>query len=69
VTYTTDQLLAMTTITSSHDADLKFDDGNMRVWLSRLHKEDGEPYNNTIYIEHNVNGIWQISSCYDGDSA
>lgn len=68
MTYTTDQLLAMPTITHSHNADLKFDDGNVRVWLSRLQKEDGEPYNNSIYIEHYVDGSWVVSSCYDGDS-
>ena len=66
--YSIDTLMTMTTIRHSHDADLKFEDKTTRVWLSRLGKEDGEPYSNTVYIEQYIDGRWEISSCYDGDS-
>lgn len=65
--YTTDQLLEIDTIRSGHDADLKIDDGQIRVWLSRNSIKDGEPFDNTIYVERNSDGRWVLSECYDGD--
>jgi len=66
--YSTTKLLSMETIRSSHDSDLKFQNEDTRVWLSRGGKEDGEPYENTVYEESYIDGIWVLSGYYDSDS-
>lgn len=63
----TEQLVSMDSIQNGHNADLKIDDGQVRVWLSRLSKEDGDPFDNTVYIERYSEGKWVLSEYYDGD--
>jgi hypothetical protein len=39
------------TISEGHTSDLKWDTGRTRVWLSRMTKEDGMPYDNQVIVE------------------
>lgn len=49
------------------NANLHFDDGDLRFWLHRTGVADGEPYENTISIEQLVDGRWEtIEPGYDG---
>lgn len=49
--YTLKQLNAMPTLEQGHTDDLKLDELETRVWLSRMTIEDGQPYNNQVTIE------------------
>lgn len=51
--FTLEELKAMATIRSTHDADLKIEDKEQgfRVWLSRLSVRDGAEYDNKVEIE------------------
>lgn len=49
--YTLKEIESMPTISQSQFDDLKYEDSNTRVWLSRMSIEDGQPYNNQITIE------------------
>lgn len=54
-----EQLHLMPTISSGHFANLKYEDDRVRVWLSRMTKEDGAPYNNQVSIEiRDPKGDW-----------
>ena len=64
---TTKNLLDMDTLVQTNFADLKVDDDNRRVWLSRLTKADGEPFDNTVYIEQYSYGKWKVTGFYSGD--
>jgi hypothetical protein len=57
----------MTTKATGFGGDLKVDKGDMRVWLSRWGLEDGEPYENTVYVEKLFDGKWVLQEFYDGD--
>lgn len=58
-TFSLTELLALPTISSGHFDDLKIEKGVTRVWLSRMTKEDGMPYNNQVTVERLVNGNWK----------
>jgi len=62
--FTLSDLKSMPTIASSQTDDLKFDDGKTRVWLSRLRRADGLPYNNQVTIEKFKNGSWSLVRSY-----
>jgi uncharacterized Zn finger protein len=62
--YTTKELKSMPTLAVGQVADLKIDDGNVRVWLSRCVVEDGEPYNNKITIDHFIDNCWKTVEEY-----
>ena len=49
--FTLAQLEALPTINEGHTSDLKWDTGRTRVWLSRMTKEDGMPYDNQVTVE------------------
>lgn len=49
--YTLQELEAMPTLCVGQAADLKVDDGNIRVWLSRCDVASGEPYDNKVTVE------------------
>lgn len=57
---TESDLKKMRTLSTGQDADLKFDDGEHRVWLSRCGPEDwdGHPGYKKISYERLVNGRW-----------
>ncbi len=64
----TAQLEAMPTLLVSHTCDLKFDDGEVRLFLSRCDTGDGEPFDHTGYIEiKDVDGRWIDQGYYDAD--
>ena len=49
--FTLAQLEALPAISEGHTSDLKWDTGRTRVWLSRMTKEDGMPYDNQVTVE------------------
>ena len=61
------QLEVMPTLVQAHTCDLKIDDGAYRVFLSRLDAGDGEPFDNTVYVEMLKRGVWVDLGYYDGD--
>ena len=66
---TTKQLEVMPTLLVSHTCDMKFDDGEVRLFLSRCDMRDGEPFDNTAYIEaKDESGRWIDQGYYDADS-
>ena len=58
--YTLAELEALPTITQGHTDDLKIQTKYIRVWLSRMTKEDGMPYDNQVTIERlNSSYSWE----------
>lgn len=49
--YTISELENLPTISEGQADDLKIETKNIRIWLSRLTKEDGQPYDNEVTIE------------------
>jgi hypothetical protein len=58
--YTLEELESMPTISKGHTDDLKYEDDDTRVWLSRMTVEDGMPYNNQVTVEkyEEIDGSW-----------
>ena len=52
------KLESLPTLTQGHTDDLKLESATSRVWLSRLTKEDGMPYDNQVTEEQLINGKW-----------
>ena len=52
------KLESLPTLKQGHTDDLKLESATSRVWLSRLTKEDGMPYNNQVTEESFINGKW-----------
>lgn len=44
-------LIGLPGLADAHGSDLKVDNGLMRVWLSRLGTDDGEPFARTVHVE------------------
>lgn len=65
VRYTSTKIKMMPTLHRSQFYDTKFNNGEVRVLLSRLTKEDGEPYNNRVVTEININGNWIQTDEYE----
>jgi len=63
----TEQLEALPTLAQGHVVDLKIDDGEFRISLSRCDAADGEPFDNTVYVEALFAGRWLEFGYYDGD--
>lgn len=64
--YTLKELEGLKTISQGQMDDLKIEDGNIRVWLSRMTIEDGMPYNNQVTVEElNENGSWHTIEEYE----
>lgn len=59
---TLDELEAMPTIAEGHTADLKIEreepGGTERVWLERVGRDSGMPYDNMVTVEFLLNGKW-----------
>jgi hypothetical protein len=55
------------TISQGQTDDLKVESEGMKVWLSRMTKEDGMPYNNQITVElfNNKLGSWETVEQYE----
>lgn len=67
--YSLAELEAMPTISQGHMDNLKVDTGTMRVWLSRMTREDGMPYNNAVTVERLINGVWTEVEQYEAFKA
>lgn len=54
------------TITQGHTDELKIETKTRRVWLSRMTKEDGAPYDNQVTEEvYNAHrGTWETLKTY-----
>lgn len=64
--YTLKELEGLKTMMQGQADDLKIEDGNTRVWLSRMTIEDGMPYNNQVTVEElNKNGSWNTIEEYE----
>ncbi len=64
--YTLKELEGLKTINQGQADDLKIEDGNIRVWLSRMTIEDGMPYNNQVTVEElDENGSWNTMEEYE----
>jgi len=62
---TVDEILEMNTIRQGHFDNLKYDNGNTRIWVSRMTVADGAGCNKEITVEHLINGNWQIVNTYN----
>lgn len=64
--YTLSELEFMPTIEQGHTDNLKIKTENIRVWLSRMNIEDGQPYNNQVTIERrNSDSQWVTYKQYE----
>lgn len=63
------ELEIMPTLSQGHMDDLKYDDGVYKVWLSRMTKEDGMPYDNQVTVEKYVNFKWVVHKTYQALSS
>lgn len=57
-------LQSLPTLAVGQTDDLKFDNGEKRVWLSRMTVADGMPYDNQVTVEILVRGRWVILDQY-----
>lgn len=64
-TLTLEQLNAMPTVREGWTAHLKYEDADTRVWLERVGKEDGRPYDNMVTVEHFDGDRWRIVREYE----
>lgn len=58
--FTLDQLEGMPTLSVGQADNLKYDDGEYRIWLSRCGAADGMPYDNQVTIERLDSGRWTM---------
>jgi hypothetical protein len=63
--YSLEELESLPTLTEGHMDDLKVDDGEYRVWLSRMTKADGAPYDHRVTIEKLMDGKWTTIETYE----
>lgn len=63
--FTLKEVKSLSTIQQGQYADLKYASLYVRIWLSRLTVEDGEPYNNKITIEYFIDGKWIERDTYE----
>lgn len=59
------QINAMPTLWQGQYDDLKYDDGEVRVWQSRMRTEDGQPYDDQVTVERLTGGRWVTIDTYD----
>ena len=64
--HTAAELEDLPTLAQGQADDLKIEDGDYRVWLSRCTIEDGEPFNDAITVEVCINGSWIEGAKYPG---
>lgn len=66
--YTLEELEEMPTISQGQFDNLKYDDGKVRVWLSRMTRADGANYDKQVTVEHLQNGCWVTVESYEPTS-
>lgn len=64
--YTARYLRSLPTLSTGQADDLKIDDGEHRVWLSRCTVADGEPYDDKVTVETLERGKWSTAYTYNG---
>lgn len=69
--YSVSELEAMPTLHQGHTDDCKYDDGKVRIWHSRMTKEDGMPYDHQVTEEHfhPDSGRWETHREYQAKTA
>ena len=63
--YTLAELKGRATLSTGQADDLKIDNGNTRVWLSRCGVADGAECDNMVSIEERINGRWEETETYE----
>lgn len=68
--FTLEQLEKMPTLHQGHTDNLKWESNDkkqVRVWLSRMTKEDGMPYDNQVIVEqyNQKSGRWEVIDEYE----
>jgi hypothetical protein len=63
--YSLSEIERIPTIHQGQYDNLKVDTGRVRVWLSRLTVEDGQPYNNQVTVERLTDGRWETVEEYE----
>lgn len=58
--WTYEVLQTMPTLGESQSDDLKWDGGNVRVWLARTGPEDGEKYEHRVSLEVEFEDGWKV---------
>lgn len=61
------ELEALPTLSTSQADDLKYDDGETRVWLSRCGVADGNRWKHTVGVEELHGGRWVLVLEYDAE--
>ena len=61
------ELEAMPRLAQGQVEDLRYDDGKVRFWTSRLRLEDGARFEHEVTVEALRDGRWIQVSSYDGD--
>lgn len=63
--YTLEEIKSLPTIHSGTHGNLKIEEENRRVWVSRMTVEDGAKHNNQVIVEYLVNNTWKVCQKYD----
>lgn len=63
--FTLRQMEAFQTLSQGQYANLKVNGPTLRVWLARVGKDDGAPYDNGVTVERLINGKWTIVDEYE----
>ncbi len=61
------RLRALPTRDQGHFDNLKIETPDTRVWLSRMTRADGAPYDNGVTIESLIDGIWTEIDQYEAE--
>lgn len=62
--FTLKELERMPTVHEGHFDNVKFDDGKIKVSLSRMTVADGMPYDNQVTVEKLIKGKWKTVDEY-----
>lgn len=58
------ELKALPTLAVGQADDLKIATSTMRVWLSRMTRADGAPFENVVTEEKLVDGRWKVTGTF-----
>lgn len=62
-----DELVELPNICLAQAEDLRYDDGEIRIWTSRMTQADGALFEHTVDVERLLDGTWKLIGRYDGD--
>jgi hypothetical protein len=63
--FTLEDLEELPTLAQGQTGNLKIENKDRRVWLSRCTVADGEPYDNMVTIERRRDGRWVTATTYE----